>query len=131
LHTTSSFTTATRAKLSSSCFTLVQSYESSSQTPCGEQWIIYDGFDLWFGLWSDTGDMHFDSSSIADTMEFGGLRVRILRQGAEMFSLEKDGVGFLHRDGEPEPPAVGWANHATVMGYFLHRLWKEESVYRG
>ncbi len=64
-------------------------------------------------------------------MESAGVRVRILRQGAEIFSLAKEGVGFLHRDGETAPPASGWANHATVMGYFLHRLWNEESLYRG
>lgn len=66
-----------------------------------------------------------------DVMECGGIRVQILRRGAEMFGLELDGQGFLHRDGDPSPPASGWANHATVMGYFLHRLWKEESNYRG
>lgn len=75
--------------------------------------------------------MTFDFSSLSDTMESGGLRVRILRQGAEVFSLEKDGVGFLHRDGDCSAPPSGWANHATVMGYFLHRLWHEESLYRG
>jgi len=30
-----------------------------------------------------------------------------------------------------EKPASGWGNHATVMGYFVHRLWKQESVYEG
>ena len=25
----------------------------------------------------------------------------------------------------------GWANHATVMGYFLHRIKNERSLYRG
>lgn len=75
--------------------------------------------------------MQVHSTSDQDTLEAGGLRIRILRRGAEVFSLEKDGVGFLHRDGVAEAPASGWANHATVMGYFLHRLWNEESTYRG
>jgi galactose mutarotase-like enzyme len=48
-----------------------------------------------------------------------------------MVSLALDGEGFLYRDGEVAAPASGWANHATVMGYFLHRLWKEQSAYRG
>ncbi len=70
-----------------------------------------------------------------------------------------DWIGFLHRDNElagscrrspaanaresascldttarvghsPTSP-TGWANHATVMGYFLHRLKDEHSLYRG
>lgn len=65
-----------------------------------------------------------------DEIESGGLRVRVDRRGAEMVSLAWKGIGFLHRDGEIDPPASGWANHATVMGYFLHRLWNGESVYR-
>lgn len=77
--------------------------------------------------------MNFETqpSGSIDAIESGGLRVEILRQGAEMFSLSLDGRGFLHRDGDPAPPASGWANHATVMGYFLHRLWQEHSLYRG
>lgn len=66
-----------------------------------------------------------------DEIESGGLCVRIERQGAEMVSLALGGTGFLYRDGEVAAPASGWANHATVMGYFLHRLWREQSVYRG
>lgn len=65
-----------------------------------------------------------------------GLSIEINRTGAEMVSLQKlcgDGVwrGYLVRDGDVGAPAAGWANHATVMGYFLHRLWQEKSVYRG
>ena len=68
--------------------------------------------------------------------EEAGLRLLINRSGAEMVSLarrdaEGNWRGFLHRDGQVEEPATGWANHATVMGYFLHRLWKEQSSYRG
>lgn len=66
-----------------------------------------------------------------DEMSSGGLRLRIARKGAEMVSLARNGTGFLHRDGLTAPPSSGWANHATVMGYFLHRLWQEQSVYRG
>jgi len=68
---------------------------------------------------------------ILDEMESGDLRVRINRKGAEMVGISRNGRGFLYRDGEVSAPASGWANHATVMGYFLHRLWKEQSLYRG
>lgn len=65
-----------------------------------------------------------------------GTRLAINRLGAEMTSLarrEASGSwkGFLYRDGDPSKPARGWANHATVMGYYLHRLWQEKSLYRG
>lgn len=66
-----------------------------------------------------------------DGMSAGGISLLISRKGAEMVSLARNGTGFLHRDGLTVPPADGWANHATVMGYFLHRLWQEQSVYRG
>lgn len=70
------------------------------------------------------------------TDEASGMRVEVDRTGAEMVSLARRNAagqweGFLYRDGEVEAPASGWANHATTMGYFLHRLWKEQSVYRG
>lgn len=65
-----------------------------------------------------------------------GVRVKLRRVGAEMVSLARlatDGTwrGFLYRDGETAPPASGWANHATVMGYYLHRLLHERTLYRG
>lgn len=71
-----------------------------------------------------------------DVLENDGLRIAVNRAGAELTSLARqDGTGgwqgFLYRDGETAAPATGWGNHATVMGYFLHRLWKEQSVYRG
>ena len=71
-----------------------------------------------------------------DVLETFDLRVEVSRTGAEMVSLAKRDAagkwhGFLYRDGETIPPNSGWANHATVMGYFLHRLWKEQSNYRG
>ncbi len=40
-------------------------------------------------------------------------------------------TGFLYRDNEISKPASGWGNHATIMGYFLHRLKDERSLYRG
>ncbi len=65
-----------------------------------------------------------------------GQRILVNRLGAEMIGLQVRGPdsrwqGFLYRDGEVAPPAKGWANHATVMGYFLHRLVGEQSLYRG
>jgi galactose mutarotase-like enzyme len=65
-----------------------------------------------------------------------GIRLIIARTGAEPISLARKDVagewhGFLWRDGLVEKPASGWGNHATVMGYFVHRLWKQESVYEG
>ncbi|MFY8215036.1 MAG: hypothetical protein ACOVMP_00370, partial [Chthoniobacterales bacterium] len=65
-----------------------------------------------------------------------GLRVHIRRKGAEMVSLARrnaagEWVGFLYRDNDISAPASGWGNHATVMGYFLHRLVNEKSQYGG
>lgn len=70
------------------------------------------------------------------TDESAGLRLTIARTGAEPVSLalrdqKGDWRGFLWRDGEVGKPASGWGNHATVMGYFVHRLWKQESLYEG
>src|ERR1700752_3623279 len=70
------------------------------------------------------------------TDETSGLRIIVSRLGAELISLtrrNKNGewVGFLHRDNDSSKPAKGWANHATVMGYFLHRLKDGRSLYRG
>ena len=71
-----------------------------------------------------------------DVLESDGLRIAVNRTGAELVSLTRRDAagmwrGFLYRDGETSAPASGWGNHATVMGYFLHRLWKEQSNYRG
>ena len=70
------------------------------------------------------------------TDEARGLRIIVSRLGAELVSLvRRDGegnwIGFLHRDNDLSKPPRGWANHATVMGYFLHRLKDERSLYRG
>ncbi len=70
------------------------------------------------------------------TDEERGLRIVVSRLGAELVSLarrdeDENWIGFLHRDNDLGQPASGWANHATVMGYFLHRLKDEKSLYRG
>ena len=70
------------------------------------------------------------------TDEERGLRIIVSRMGAELVSLvRRDGkgnwIGFLHRDNDLSKPPSGWANNATVMGYFLHRLKDEQSLYRG
>ena len=70
------------------------------------------------------------------TDETEGLRIAVSRLGAELVSIaRRDGsggwLGFLYRDNDLSAPASGWANHATVMGYFLHRLKDGRSTYRG
>lgn len=70
------------------------------------------------------------------TDEENGLRIIVSRLGAELISLARidEGgkwTGFLYRDNDLSAPSKGWANHATVMGYFLHRLKNGRSVYRG
>ena len=60
----------------------------------------------------------------------------VSRLGAELISVARrnlagDWIGFLNRDNEIGPPEKGWANHATVMGYYLHRIKDERSLYRG
>jgi galactose mutarotase-like enzyme len=70
------------------------------------------------------------------TDEENGLRLIVARLGAELISLAKksesgEWIGFLYRDNDITPPPKGWANHATVMGYYLHRLKDGRSIYRG
>jgi len=70
------------------------------------------------------------------TDEENGLRLVISRLGAELVSLARknqagEWLGFLYRDNDIAPPEKGWANHATVMGYYLHRLKDGRSLYRG
>lgn len=85
---------------------------------------------------------HYDTHEVAGhtldvlTDDHAGLRIVVSRLGAELVSIARrnaDGewIGFLYRDGEVEKPASGWGNHATVMGYFLHRLKGERSNYLG
>src|SRR3954454_10499236 len=70
------------------------------------------------------------------TDEAAGLRLIVWRLGAELVSLARrdergEWIGFLYRDNDLSAPEKGWANHATVMGYFLHRLKDGRSSYRG
>jgi galactose mutarotase-like enzyme len=70
------------------------------------------------------------------TDEENGLRVVVSRLGAELISVARvneagEWVGFLYRDNDVSTPTQGWANHATVMGYYLHRLKDGHSFYRG
>jgi galactose mutarotase-like enzyme len=70
------------------------------------------------------------------TNEENGLRIIVSRLGAQLISLarvDEDGnwIGFLYRDDDLSAPSQGWANHATVMGYYIHRLKNGRSLYRG
>jgi len=70
------------------------------------------------------------------TDEENGLRIVVSRLGAELVSLARINeagrwTGFLYRDNDLSTPSQGWANHATVMGYYLHRLKDGRSLYRG
>ena len=65
-----------------------------------------------------------------------GTRLVVARLGAEPVSLARQGAngvwtGFLYRDGDLTKNPDGWNNHATVMGYYVHRLKDEYTVYRG
>ena len=78
------------------------------------------------------GNRHLDVL----TDEEHGLRIIVSRLGAEMVSLARineagEWTGFLYRDNDLSTPSQGWANHATVMGYYLHRLKDGRSLYRG
>ena len=70
------------------------------------------------------------------TDEENGVRIVVSRLGAELISLARIDeagrwAGFLYRDNDLSTPSQGWANHATVMGYYLHRLKNGRSLYRG
>jgi len=70
------------------------------------------------------------------TAEENGLRIVVSRLGAELIILTRineagNWIGFLYRDNDLSVPDQGWANHATVMGYYLHRLKNGRSLYRG
>jgi galactose mutarotase-like enzyme len=70
------------------------------------------------------------------TEEENGLRIIVSRLGAELVSIARknnahEWIGFLYRDNDITTPGKGWANHATVMGYYLHRLKDGRSFYRG
>jgi galactose mutarotase-like enzyme len=68
--------------------------------------------------------------------EENGLRIVVSRLGAELISVARINeagkrTGFLYRDDDLSSPRQGWANHSTVMGYYLHRLKNGRSLYRG
>jgi galactose mutarotase-like enzyme len=71
------------------------------------------------------------------TDEANGLRILVSRLGAELISIARrdnssgEWIGFLYRDNDITAPQQGWTNHATVMGYYLHRLKGGRSLYRG
>ena len=70
------------------------------------------------------------------TDDASGTRLTVSRLGAEPVSLARRDAagawrGFLYRDGDLSPNPGGWNNHATVMGYYLHRIVDEHSFYRG
>ncbi len=80
----------------------------------------------------DRGGRHLDV--LID--EENGLRMIVSRAGAELISLARineagNWTGFLYRDDNVSAPSKGWANHATVMGYYIHRLKNGRSLYRG
>jgi galactose mutarotase-like enzyme len=63
-------------------------------------------------------------------------RIVVSDHGAELVSLAKrtpgqEWTGYLYRDGDTSTPATGWKSHATVMGYFIHRLVGERTLYEG
>src|SRR5215831_17067664 len=72
----------------------------------------------------------------ARTDDENGRQIIVSRLGAELISLARINeagkwLGFLYRDNDVSTPSQGWANHATVMGYYLHRLKNGRSLYRG
>ena len=87
-------------------------------------------------MFSQSEDTRGDRLLDVLTDEENGLRLIVSRLGAELISVARqnpsgDWIGFLNRDNEIAPPAKGWANHATVMGYYLHRIKNERTLYRG
>ena len=65
-----------------------------------------------------------------------GTRLVVARLGAEPISLARRGAdggwtGFLYRDDDLSKNPDGWNNHATVMGYYLHRILNGRTTYRG
>ncbi len=70
------------------------------------------------------------------TDEENGFRIIISRLGAQLISIARVNeaghwLGFLYRDNDISAPSQGWAHHATVMGYYVHRLMNGRSLYRG
>src|SRR5437016_6870426 len=85
---------------------------------------------------SHSEDQREDRQVDTLTDEENGLRIVVSRLGAELISVARineagEWAGFLYRDNQVSAPSQGWANHATVMGYYLHRLKNGRSLYRG
>src|SRR5437773_12297939 len=85
---------------------------------------------------SHSEDQREDRQLDTLTDEENGLRIVVSRLGAELISVARineagEWTGFLYRDNDLSMPSQGWANHATVMGYYLHRLKNGRSLYRG
>ena len=85
---------------------------------------------------SHTEDQRENQNLDILTDEENGLRIIVSRLGAELVSLARvneagEWTGFFYRDNDLSAPPQGWANHATVMGYYLHRLKDGRSLYRG
>jgi galactose mutarotase-like enzyme len=65
-----------------------------------------------------------------------GYRIQVNNLGAELVSVARrtaddSWAGYLYRDGDIKPAQKGWQGHATVMGYFLHRIKGERTWYEG
>src|SRR6266404_1395285 len=85
---------------------------------------------------SHSEDQREDRQLDTLTDEENGLRIVVSRLGAELISVARinevgEWTGFLYRDNDLSAPFQGWGNHATVMGYYLHRLKNGRSLYRG
>jgi len=85
---------------------------------------------------SHTEEQREDRQLDVLTDEENGLRIIVSRLGAELISLARINEAgrwtcFLFRDDDLSLPSSGWGNHATVMGYYLHRLKDGRSLYRG
>src|SRR5438445_2343108 len=85
---------------------------------------------------SHTEDQRENQHLDVRTDDETGMRIVVSRLGAELVSLARvhetgEWTGFLYRDNNLSAPSQGWANHATVMGYYLHRLKDGRSLYRG
>ena len=70
------------------------------------------------------------------TDDASGTRLTVAWLGAEPVSLARRGAdgrwtGFLYRDDDVSKNPDGWNNHATVMGYYLHRILNQRTTYRG
>jgi galactose mutarotase-like enzyme len=73
-------------------------------------------------------------NEIVDTES--GFHIVVDNLGAELVGLARSrgnahSVAYLYRDGTLTPSGSGWQNHATVMGYYVHRLRGEKTLYEG